>query len=519
MGVFDLGTASCIHYNMPISKLYEESIRREENTIITCHGALRALTGQHTGRSPLDKFIVRDDATEKNVFWNNNANISPANFSVLKKDMLDYIRGKELFLQDLEACPYTKNSLDVRVVTQYAWHSLFIRNLLKSKKYDSSTSADTSLKVVVLPDFHANPDRHGCRSTTIIAIDFSSRLILIGGTSYAGEIKKSIFTYLNYSFPEYGIMPMHCSANIGDEGDVALFFGLSGTGKTTLSASPKRSLIGDDEHAWSDEGVFNFEDGCYAKAINLSKEMEPDIFSASCRFGTILENVIIDDNGIPDFNDSSMTENTRAAYPLEFISNHSRTAIGHFPRHVIMLTADAFGVLPPIARLTTEQSVYYFLSGYTAKLAGTEKGVLEPEATFSACFGAPFMPRDPLQYGNILKDYIKKYKANCWLINTGWTSGPYGIGNRVPICVTRILLDAIFNDSIKNYPYRLDDNFGFSVPLEVKGVDKKYLNPRQSWSDGCSYDLNMKKLLSMFARNFAKFETNSDSSIVVGFRG
>ncbi|CAL9915754.1 Phosphoenolpyruvate carboxykinase (ATP) [Candidatus Liberibacter solanacearum] len=505
MEKFNLEGSSCVYYNFSTSRLYEESIRREK-TILTCHGALRALTGQHTGRSSLDKFIVRDDSTEEGVCWESNKGISPANFSVLKADMLDYIKGKELFEQDLVACPHTKNALSVRIVTQYAWHSLFARNLLKYREELSSISNTINLQVIVLPDFSADPIRHACRSETIIAIDLSAGLILIGGTSYAGEIKKSIFTYLNYTFPERGIMPMHCSINTGKEGDVALFFGLSGTGKTTLSASSDRVLIGDDEHGWNEEGVFNFEGGCYAKSINLSKEMEPEIFSASCRFGTVLENVTVNEHGVPDFKDASCTENTRAAYPLHFVPNHAQKSIGGHPKNAIMLAADAFGVLPPIAYLNPEQAVYYFLSGYTAKVAGTEKGVLKPEATFSACFGAPFMPRDPMQYGKILKDYIIKYQVDCWLVNTGWTAGPYGEGYRMPIDVTRSLLDAIFDHSIKNVAYRVDENFGFSVPIEVKGVDRKILNPRDSWHNGEAYDHKMKELLSMFKHNFAKFD-------------
>ncbi|AGH16734.1 phosphoenolpyruvate carboxykinase [ATP] [Candidatus Liberibacter asiaticus] len=504
MEKFDLEGSSRVYRNLSTSRLYEESIRREK-TILTCDGALRALTGQHTGRSAFDKFIVRDSHTENDVFWENNKYISPADFDTLKADMLDYIKDKDLFLQDLVACPHTKNAISVCVVTQYAWHSLFIRNLLKHKEDLGAVPNMMSLQVVVLPDFSADPNRHGCCSETIIAVDLTSGLILIGGTSYAGEIKKSVFTYLNHIFPERGIMPMHCSINMDKEKeDVALFFGLSGTGKTTLSASVDRFLIGDDEHGWSKEGVFNFEGGCYAKSINLSKETEPEIFSASCRFGTVLENVVVDECGIPNFKDSSVTENTRAAYPLNFIHNHAPQSIGKHPKHVIMLAADAFGVLPPVAYLNPEKAVYYFLSGYTAKVAGTEKGVLKPEATFSACFGAPFMPRDPVQYGNILKDYIVKYCVDCWLVNTGWTAGSYGEGYRMPLSVTRALLKAIFDNSIKSVPYRVDENFGFSVPLEVKGVDRKLLNPRDSWNDVEAYDQKMRELLLMFENNAEK---------------
>ncbi|MBA5724299.1 phosphoenolpyruvate carboxykinase [Candidatus Liberibacter sp.] len=512
--MFDLGGASCIHYNLNTSKLYEESIRREK-TNLTCHGALRALTGSHTGRSPLDKFIVRDDYTENNVFWESNKHISPDCFSVLKADMLNHIEDKELFVQDLMSGSHVENAFSIRVVTEYAWHSLFIRNLLRQSEGSSYHSFDPDLQIIFLPNFRVNPTLHGCRSETVIALDLNAGLVLIGGTSYAGEIKKSVFTYLNYVFPERKVMPMHCSANMGKEGDVALFFGLSGTGKTTLSASSERRLIGDDEHAWSEEGVFNFEGGCYAKAINLSREMEPEIFSASCRFGTILENVMIDECGQPDFKDDSLTENTRAAYPLNFIPNHFQAGVAEHPKHVVMLVADAFGVLPPVARLTPEQAIYYFLSGYTAKVAGTERGITEPEATFSACFGAPFMPRDPVQYGNILKDYIVKYHTDCWLLNTGWTGGSYGTGHRMPIAVTRALLNAILDGTIKDVQCRVDENFGFFVPLEVKGIDKTVLNPRQTWTDGEAYDLQTKELLLMFMRNFAKFEDRIDSSITL----
>ncbi|MEG8099112.1 phosphoenolpyruvate carboxykinase (ATP) [Candidatus Liberibacter brunswickensis] len=503
MDKFDLAGSPRVYYNLSISRLYEESIRREK-TVVTCHGSLRALTGQHTGRSARDKFIVRDDSTEKDVFWENNKHISPDNLSALKSDMLDYIKDKELFVQDLVACPNTKNSISVRVVTQYAWHSLFIRNLLKHKEDLEYIHDMKNLQVIVLPEFCADPNRHGCRSETIIAIDFSIGLILIGGTSYAGEIKKSIFTYLNHVFPERGIMPMHCAVNMDKKGDVALFFGLSGTGKTTLSASNERFLIGDDEHGWDEEGVFNFEGGCYAKSINLSKEMEPEIFAASCRFGAVLENVVVDNCGVPNFRDGSITENTRAAYPMNFVPNHALKSVGGHPKHIIMLAADAFGVLPPVAYLNPEQALYYFLSGYTAKVAGTEKGVLKPEATFSACFGAPFMSRDPAKYGKILKDYINKYCVDCWLVNTGWTSGSYGEGYRMPLSVTRALLKAIFDNSIKNMPYRIDENFGFSVPIEVEGLDKKILDPRSSWSDIKAYDIKVRELLSMFEDNSKK---------------
>jgi len=507
-----LGEVARVHYNFTESQLYEEAIRRGEATL-TADGALRAITGQHTGRSPKDKFVVRDAFTEDQIWWDNNKPLSPEHFEVLKQDMLAHAAGKTLYVQDLIGGADEDNALPTRVVTELAWHALFIRNLLIRPKRETLAGFQQKLTIINLPSFKADPERHGCRSETVIACDLTRGLVLIGGTSYAGENKKSVFTVLNYLLPAKGVMPMHCSANVGPDGDAAIFFGLSGTGKTTLSADPSRTLIGDDEHGWGEDGIFNFEGGCYAKAIKLSAEAEPEIYAATRRFGTVLENVVLDENGVPDFNDVSLTENTRSAYPLHFIPNASDTGIAGHPKTIIMLTADAFGVLPPIARLTPEQAMYHFLSGYTAKVAGTEKGVTEPEATFSTCFGAPFMPRHPAEYGNLLRDLIGRHGADCWLVNTGWTGGAYGTGKRMPIQATRALLTAALTGELKKADFRTDPNFGFAVPVAVEGVDSRILDPRSTWADTAAYDAQAKKLVGMFIANFSKFEDHVDSNV------
>ncbi|KPF42920.1 phosphoenolpyruvate carboxykinase [Rhizobium sp. AAP43] len=513
-GISDIGlrNASSVRYNFLESALYEESIRRGEAEL-TAHGALRALTGQHTGRSAKDKFVVRDAKTDGQIWWDNNKPLSPEHFDILHKDMLAHAEGKDLFVQDLIGGADRDNALPTRVVTELAWHSLFIRNLLIRPDREELKTFLPQLTIIDLPSFRADPARHGCRSETVIACDLTRGIVLIGGTSYAGEMKKSVFTVLNYLLPEKGVMPMHCSANVGPAGDAAVFFGLSGTGKTTLSADPSRTLVGDDEHGWGENGIFNFEGGCYAKTIRLSAEAEPEIHATTQRFGTVLENVILDENGAPDFNDGSLTENTRCAYPLHFIPNASETGIAPHPKTIIMLTADAFGVLPPIAKLTPEQAMYHFLSGYTAKVAGTEKGVTEPEATFSTCFGAPFMPRHPSEYGNLLRDLIARHEVDCWLVNTGWTGGAYGVGNRMPIKATRALLTAALTGELKKSEMRIDANFGFAVPVAVEGVDTKILDPRSTWADGLAYDAQAKKLVGMFIDNFAKFEAHVDGKV------
>jgi phosphoenolpyruvate carboxykinase (ATP) len=512
LNTIGLGGAASVRYNLGAARLYEEAIRRGEADV-TAHGALRAITGQHTGRSPKDKFVVRDANTEGQIWWDNNKPMTPEHFALLHQDMLEHARGKDLFVQDLIGGADVDYALPTRVVTEFAWHSLFIRNLLIRPERATLSTFAPKLTIIDLPSFRADPERYGCRTETVIACDLVNGLVLIGGTSYAGEMKKSVFTLLNYLLPEKGVMPMHCSANVGPDGDAAIFFGLSGTGKTTLSADPTRTLVGDDEHGWGENGIFNFEGGCYAKTIRLSAEAEPEIYATTRRFGTVLENVILDEDGMPDLDDGSLTENTRSAYPLDFIPNASETGIAGHPQTIIMLTADAFGVMPPIARLTPEQAMYHFLSGYTAKVAGTEKGVVEPEATFSTCFGAPFMPRHPAEYGNLLKELIGRHGVECWLVNTGWTGGAYGTGKRMPIKETRALLATALKGELENVEFRTDPNFGFAVPVAVAGVDTSILDPRSTWSDGAAYDAQAKKLVQMFIANFAKFEDHVDGNV------
>ncbi|MBK8456172.1 MAG: phosphoenolpyruvate carboxykinase [Phyllobacteriaceae bacterium] len=507
-----IGRASSVRFNLTEAELVQAAILRGE-AHLTAHGALVAHTGQHTGRSAKDKFVVRDAATDAHIWWDNNRPMTPAQFGTLHEDMIAHAATLDLFAQDLIGGADPANSLNVRVVSELAWHSLFIRNLLIRPERSALAAFEPGMTIIDLPSFKADPARHGCRSETVIAVDLTRRIVLIANTSYAGEIKKSVFTALNYILPEKGVMPMHCSANAGPDGDVAVFFGLSGTGKTTLSADPKRTLIGDDEHGWGEDGVFNFEGGCYAKTIRLSAEHEPEIHATTRRFGTVLENVILDEFKVPDFNDGSLTENTRCAYPLHFIPNASESGRAGHPKNIIMLTADAFGVMPPIARLTPAQAMYHFLSGYTAKVAGTEKGVTEPEATFSTCFGAPFMPRHPSVYGNLLRDLIGRHGVDCWLVNTGWTGGAYGVGKRMPIKATRALLTAALDGSLKSAAFRVDPHFGFAVPVAVDGVDSAILDPRATWADKQAYDAQATKLVNMFIANFAKFENHVDAGV------
>jgi len=507
-----LAAAEAAYYNLTEAALYEEALRRGEARL-SAHGALVAVTGQHTGRSAKDKFVVRDANTEGHVWWDNNRPMSPAHFETLLADFKAHAAGRELFVQDLVGGADETHRLPVRVVTELAWHSLFIRNLLIRPERSALAAFEPKMTIIDLPSFKADPERHGCRSQTVIAVDLRRMIVLIGGTSYAGEMKKSVFTALNYLLPEKSVMPMHCSANEGADGDAAIFFGLSGTGKTTLSADPTRTLIGDDEHGWGPDGVFNFEGGCYAKTIRLSPEAEPEIYATTRRFGTVLENVVLDEDRVPDLDDGSLTENTRSAYPLHFIANASATGRAPHPKNVIMLTADAFGVLPPIARMTPAQAMYHFLSGYTAKVAGTEKGVTEPEATFSTCFGAPFMPRHPSEYGNLLRSLIAEHGVDCWLVNTGWTGGAYGTGKRMPIKATRALLAAALDGSLAGAEFRTDANFGFAVPVSVPGVDSSILDPRATWADKAAYDRQAKRLVGMFVDNFAKFEDHVDATV------
>jgi phosphoenolpyruvate carboxykinase (ATP) len=441
--------------------------------------------------------------------------MEPDAFAALKADFLAHLKTREtLFVADLFGGSQPEHRVNVRVINEYAWHNLFIRTMLVRPETDELPGFVPEFTIIDLPSFRADPAKHGCRSETVIAVNLTEKLILIGGTEYGGEMKKSVFGLLNYLLPPDGIMPMHCSANIGPKGDTAIFFGLSGTGKTTLSADPNRTLIGDDEHGWSDTAVFNFEGGCYAKMIRLSAESEPEIYATTKRFGTILENVVMDPVARTlDLDDASLAENSRGAYPIDFIPNSSDANMGPVPRNVVMLTADAFGVLPPIARLTPEQAMYHFLSGYTAKVAGTEIGVTEPEATFSTCFGAPFMPRHPSVYGNLLKERIARGGVDCWLVNTGWTGGKYGTGKRMPIKATRALLNAALDGSLKNVEFRKDPNFGFDVPVAVPGVDTEILDPRQTWADKDAYDRTAAKLVDLFVENFAQFAEHVDEGV------
>lgn len=492
-----------ISWNEDVSTLHAQSLADGEATE-TATGALVATTGDHTGRSPKDKFIVMDDHTSNQIWWDNNQALSPAHFERLKADFLAHARLKAIYVQDLEACADPAHKLNTRVITEFAWHSLFMRHLLKPTTAETFIS---ELTIIDLPSFKADPLRHGTKSETVIAIDLTNKLVLIGGTAYAGEMKKAVFTYLNYVLPKADVLPMHCSANICENGDTAIFFGLSGTGKTTLSADPARALIGDDEHGWGKAGVFNMENGCYAKAINLKAEIEPEIFRAANLAGTVLENIILDKTtNAPNFSDVSLTENTRAAYPLSVISNASPTRMGQAPKTIIMLCADAFGVLPPIAKLSGTQAMDMYLAGYTAKLAGTERGVKQPEATFSACFGAPFLPRHPKLYAAMLGELMALNDARCFLLNTGWIGGAYGAGSRIKLSDTRALLSAALSGELDDTPCRTDKNFGFTVPLNVRDVDQRLLNPRQSWADKPAYDLAANSLADMFAKALLKLK-------------
>lgn len=510
-----IATSAKIFWNLTTAPLVEHSLRRGEG-LLAKDGPIVVNTGRHTGRSAQDKFTVRDGETENTVWWGkSNKPMSTEHFSALKADFFDHLKSiATLFVADLYGGSQPEHRVRVRVVNEYAWHNLFIRTMLVRSDAADLAGFDPEFTIIDLPSFRANADKHGCRSETVIAVNMTEKLILIGGTEYGGEMKKSVFGLLNYLLPPQGIMPMHCSANIGPDGDTAIFFGLSGTGKTTLSADPDRTLIGDDEHGWSDTAVFNFEGGCYAKMIRLSAEAEPEIYATTRRFGTVLENVVIDpETRELDLNDASLAENSRGAYPIEFIPNSSTHNMGPLPRNLVMLTADAFGVLPPIARLTPDQAMYHFLSGYTAKVAGTEIGVTEPEATFSTCFGAPFMPRHPSVYGDLLKQRIAKGGVDCWLVNTGWTGGKYGVGKRMPIKQTRALLNAALDGSLKNAEFRKDPNFGFDVPVAVPGADSRLLDPRGTWADAGEYDRTAAKLVDLFVANFAQFADRVDEGV------
>ncbi len=511
-GIEGLGN---VYYNFMEPALIEEALKRGEGTLGN-GGAFLVTTGKFTGRSPKDKHVVKTDSVADSIWWENNAAMSPESFDALYEDMLTHMKGRDYFVQDLVGGADPSYSINVRMVTELAWHNLFIRHLLRRPDREDLDDFTADFTIINCPSFQADPKKHGCRSETVIALNFDRKLILIGGTEYAGENKKSVFTLLNYMLPEKGVMPMHCSANhaVGNPVDTAVFFGLSGTGKTTLSADPSRTLIGDDEHGWSDRGTFNFEGGCYAKTINLNAEAEPEIYATTSKFGTVIENMVFDpETKELDFNDDSLTANMRCAYPLEYISNASKTALGGHPKNIIMLTCDAFGVLPPIARLTPAQAMYHFLSGFTSKVAGTERGVTEPQPTFSTCFGAPFMPRRPEAYGNLLRDKIAQHGATCWLVNTGWTGGAYGVGSRMPIKATRALLTAALEGSLTDAEFRKDANLGFDVPVSVPGVPEVLLDPRRTWDDQEAFDRQAEKLVHMFAENFEQYLPFIDEDI------
>ncbi|MCE2509384.1 MAG: phosphoenolpyruvate carboxykinase [Alphaproteobacteria bacterium] len=506
---------TAVHWNYTTPTLYEEAIKRGEGRL-AFGGPLVAHTGVHTGRAPNDKFFAKEPGSEGNIDWGKvNRPIDSAQFEGLHKRMLAYFEGRELFVQDCCAGADPAFQIQVRVVTETAWHSLFARNMFIRPSSDERLNFTPQFTILHAPNFQAVPEIDGTNSEVFIVVDFAKRLILIGGTSYAGEIKKSVFSILNYLLPERGVLPMHCSANIGPEGDTAIFFGLSGTGKTTLSADAKRTLIGDDEHGWGDNGVFNFEGGCYAKVIRLSPTAEPEIFATTRRFGTILENVVFDEGSrMLDLDDAALTENTRASYPINFIPNASSEGVGGHPKTIIMLTADAFGVLPPISHLSPEQAMYHFLSGYTARVAGTEKGLgSEPQAAFSTCFGAPFMPRHPTVYARLLRDKIAKHKVNCWLVNTGWSGGAYGVGERMKIGHTRAMVHAALDGHLGGVALRKDPHFGLHIPESCPNVPDEVLNPRHAWQDKQAYDSTARGLTQRFEKNFKQFESHVDEKV------
>jgi len=492
----------------PGAALYEEVIRREEG-LIGEGGTLVAYTGVHTGRSPADRFIVKEPGTENDILWGPvNKAISPEHFDSLHKKILDYYEGKDLFIRDLSVCAHPEYRTNVRVISEYAWHNVFVNNLFIRPNPQDLPHKSVGFTVLCAPGVKADPETDGTRSETFIILNFEKRMAIIGGTQYAGEMKKSVFSALNFLLPEKGVFPMHCSANVGKDGDVALFFGLSGTGKTTLSADPDRALIGDDEHGWFDNGVFNFEGGCYAKAIKLNPKTEPEIYNASLRFGSVLENVKIDaETKKIDFDSDEHTENTRVAYQIDFLTNIVPEGVGGIPKTIFMLTYDAFGVLPPISKLTSEQAMYYFTLGYTAKVAGTERGVSEPQATFSSCFGEPFLPRPPLFYAEMLKGKLEESGATVWLLNTGITGGPYGVGNRMPLPQTRALVTAAVDGTLEKGSFNEVPVFGLEVPTSCPGVDEKLLEPKKSWDDPSEYDSKAAELAARFEEEFAKHKS------------
>jgi phosphoenolpyruvate carboxykinase (ATP) len=496
-----------VHWNLGSAALFEAAVRRGEGQV-TSGGAFNAITKPHTGRSPNDKFVVREASSENEVWWGKvNQPLDRKHYDMLHRDVLAHLGSQpELFVRDLFAGADPKFRTPVRFVTPNAWHANFVYNMFLRPAAEDLAGFTPSFTVLHAPELLADPARHGTRSGTFIVVNFGERTVLIGGTRYAGEMKKSIFSILNYLYPRQGVLSMHCSANVGSGGDVAVFFGLSGTGKTTLSAEPSRGLIGDDEHGWSDDGVFNFEGGCYAKVIRLSKEGEPEIYATTKMFGTILENCVVNPaNRDVDLDDASITENTRASYPIHFIPNHVPSGRAGHPRNIVFLTADAFGILPPIACLSPEEAMYHFLSGYTAKVAGTERGVTEPQVTFSACFGAPFLPLPPGRYATMLGEKIERHKVHCWLVNTGWTGGPYGEGQRMKLNYTRAMVRAALDGKLDRAATTRHPVFGIQVPREVPGVPAEVLDQRRTWKDPARYDAQAAKLAKLFQDNFKQF--------------
>ncbi len=498
-------------WNLSPAELVEEAVRRGEGQL-TQDGPIIVVTQPHTGRSPNDKYIVREPSSAGEIWWAKNGVLSEAQFDHLQRKTLDYLNEHDLFVRDLYACADPANRLRVRLIDETAWTNLFAHNLFIRPPAADLSHFKPDFTILHAPEFKADPKADGTRSETVIAINFAKKIILIAGTRYAGEIKKSIFTILNYLLPKRGVFPMHCSANVGQQGDTALFFGLSGTGKTTLSADPQRGLIGDDEHGWGSAGVFNFEGGCYAKVIKLSAEAEPEIYSTTKRFGTVLENVVVNPDDRSLLLDlDTITENTRAAYPIDFIGNAVIPGIGGHPKNVMFLTADAFGVLPPISKLTPEQAMYHFLSGYTAKLAGTERGVTEPQATFSTCFGAPFLPLHPTVYAEMLGRKLAQHAAQVWLVNTGWSGGPYGVGRRMKIAYTRAMVSAALKGDLNDVPTELDPIFGLPIPIACPGVPGEVLNPRHTWTDQAAYAQKAHELAALFVKNFEQFLVVQDA--------
>ncbi|HET7322207.1 MAG TPA: phosphoenolpyruvate carboxykinase (ATP) [Longimicrobiaceae bacterium] len=501
-GIRNPGT---VFWNLAPARLVEHAIRNAEG-VLAAGGPFAAVTSPHTGRSPLDRFVVRQAPSESDIWWGAaNQPLDPAHYDRLRADVLDYLDGQDLFVRDMWAAADPKYRLPVRIVTPSAWHNLFAYNMFRRPTRAELPEMVPGFTILHAPEMQADPARHGTRSSTFIVVNYERREVLIGGTRYAGEVKKCIFGVMNYLLPKQGVLTMHCSANVGPEGDSALFFGLSGTGKTTLSANPERGLIGDDEHGWSDDGVFNIEGGCYAKVIRLSAKGEPEIYATTKMFGTVLENVKVEEDRSLDLDSEEITENTRASYPLEFIPNHVHSAMGPHPSNVVFLAADAYGVLPPISRLTPAQAMYHFLSGYTAKLAGTERGVTEPKATFSAGFAAPFLALHPSVYAEMLGARIQEHGARVWLVNTGWTGGPYGEGERMNLAYTRAMVRAALAGKLDDVATEVDPVFGLHVPVEVPDVPTSVLHPRDTWRDPAAYDAQAAKLAGMFRDNFQQF--------------